>query len=412
LADKLQVMNSDDILEFFSMDEDQILERVDEYTLYCFYLKDIIGEEPIIRKGYNSPVRVPGETYDDAPSFGLYYTTTIAGREFLWIDQARNRKGDIFKLVQLLYGLDNRREALRQVCSDFGLGAKVEAREKITLYEKKERLTGDIRVASRVFKSHELDWWWTKFHVNRDQLEFFNTTAPKYYWINELQHNPFIPKDMTFAFRILDRYQIYRPYPPERRFKFRNDFTDNCIPGASQLRFRTDTLLITKAIKDTSCLDSFKEFDILAGRGENVMIPDKFMRYLQTKFKYIITFMDNDGKNHTAPKYQEQYGAMSLVVPQDIQKSKDPAGYCENYGYKQLYEYTKYGLEVLKTADEAYLRNLRGKRVSVRNSTPFTVSNISAAYSEDFKLVLILFGLGKKFYINMEALKQDIYVYS
>lgn len=404
-------MDSEDILGFFSMDEESILERVDEYTLYCFYLTPLLGEEPIIRKAYSSPVRDSGDNADDSPSFGIYYTDRWPGREFFWTDQAKGRRGDIFMLVKYIFGLEKRTDALKKIKSDFKIGPDFKVESKIKLYVRKEKVAADIQIASRPFKKEELEWWKDKFNASQAQLEYFNTVAPKYYWINETQRHPIYPKDLTFAYRIRDRYQIYRPYA-EKKYKFRNDWNDNCVPGASQLKFRTDTLFITKAYKDVICLDSFKEFDVLAGRGENIMIPDHFMKYLLTKFKYIITFMDNDGKNHTAAKYQEQYGANSMIVPRDAVNSKDPAGYCENYGSGMLYEFMQQAKAGI-TAFYLHLLQYRGAKVTVKDKDTFIVLTTSVAYSIDHGGYLaILIGGGKRFYINFTDLKHDVYVHT
>ena len=47
-----------------SVTEQLILERVDEYSLYCYYM----GYEPIIGKKYHSPLRKG----DDDPSFVIF----------------------------------------------------------------------------------------------------------------------------------------------------------------------------------------------------------------------------------------------------------------------------------------------------------------------------------------------------
>jgi hypothetical protein len=81
------------------INEDDILERVDEYTLYCHYL----GFEPQLGMKYTSPIRVRADQYDDFASFGMFTSRTKKCVEYMWKDQGLGIHGDIFDLVRHLF---------------------------------------------------------------------------------------------------------------------------------------------------------------------------------------------------------------------------------------------------------------------------------------------------------------------
>src|SRR5882757_9172407 len=103
-------------MEDFLLGEEDIIQRVDEYTLYCYYL----GYDPDPFTKYTSPIR----TDDDNPSFGVFHAKRIPNREFGWKDQATGDCGDIFTLVKMIYGYHGKAQAISRICSDFNLGPK------------------------------------------------------------------------------------------------------------------------------------------------------------------------------------------------------------------------------------------------------------------------------------------------
>lgn len=281
---------NDDLLRDIMLTSDDILERVDEYSLYCHYL----GYEPIPHTGkYRSPIRSGAQT-DDVPSFGIFYSTTSHDREFLWKDQATGQVGDIFRLVQLMHGYTSRREAEKRVIMDFSLGyQKTEAREKIITHEAPERTEMDIRTVDRDFTVNEVAYW-RALNIQRDLLSEYKTTAVKYFWLAAEQSVPYAPKEFAFSYRIGSKYQIYQPFETKDR-KFRNNLTDAHIFGLQQLKFQSPLLVITKSMKDVMHFASFG-YEAISPRSENTPIAEKYLRALEQKYRHIVTFFDNDGK--------------------------------------------------------------------------------------------------------------------
>lgn len=104
-----------------------------------------------------------------------------------------------------------------------------------------------------------------------------------------------------------------------------------------QLRYDSPLLVVTKSMKDVQCMRSFG-YDSVTPRGESTVIPAEFMDYFRTRYDFIVTLFDNDGK-HNAGAYQ----VPELHIPLESGE-KDPYDFCKTYGpsgtaalFKQLF---------------------------------------------------------------------------
>lgn len=309
---------TDNPQETLLYDETDILERVDEYSLYCRYLT----YKPLIGGKYRSPIR-PG---DEDPSFGIYERKYGHGpHEFMWKDQAAGIHGDIFDLVARIYAV-GRWHALQQVCADVGLGGFSSGAPKLVEHEPEYTTETHIRIISKPFTPREL-LYWQKYNVTAPLLREYNVTSLKQYWLAKDQTYPCYPRGFGFAYRIWDKYQLYFPFAEKRR-KFRNDWTDICVPGFVQLKYKKPLCVITKAYKDVLCLTSFG-YEAVAPKGENILLPELCIKHLQKKYDRVVTLFDNDGK-HKAKEYPFQ----ELHIPIES-REKDPTDYCARYGPDQ-----------------------------------------------------------------------------
>lgn len=305
--------------------EQELLERVDEYSLFCFYLEF----QPVIGAKYKSRLR----DGDDMPSFGIFERKThktFGGtdwpNEFLWKDQALPGKncGDIFDLVQVLFKLPTRLNGFWKVCSDFGFGGTYEAVKQLTKVEPIYYPLTKISVQSRAFSKNDLEYW-KKYNISEDILKRYNCTAVQYYKLTEEQLYPTAPKQ-CYAYRIGNRYQLYQPFVAKDR-KFRNNWTEIDIPGWEQLQPAT-LCFNTKSYKDVMCLRSFG-YEAVSPRGENILLPKEAIKSLSEKYETVLTLFDNDGK-HSADKYPFR----QVFVPIET-GTKDITDFCAKYGIEE-----------------------------------------------------------------------------
>lgn len=306
-----------------------ILQQVDEYTLYCDYL----GFEPELSGlSYPSPLREG----DDTPSFGVFYSKHRVDVEFMWKDHAYTNgkrvgsgiSGDIFDLVGLLFGYTSLSDILAHIQDDYNLGKYAGKRERVIKHTAPTKINYQIAVKSRPMGMRDLSYW-QQFNVNRALLEEYNTTAVQCYWMVRDQKSPSYPRDLCYAYRIHDRYQIYKPFA-EKRKKFRNNWLENYIPGLAQLKRVSDTLIITKAYKDVMTFASFG-FESVASRGEDIPLPEGFIEYAKQHYKRIITWQDNDGKTGVE-KYYPTLSHYTCPGSPATGDPKDISDYCKRYG--------------------------------------------------------------------------------
>jgi len=193
--------------EYLTYTDEEILERVDEYSLFCHYLEF----DPLLGRKYSSPLRAG----DTDPSFGIYERKNSYDlpNEYMWKDQANQGRqhGDIFDLIQLMYGLPNRQRAMWKVCGDFGIGGcENPLGTRLVLKEPVAPVPAVIKVVSRPFIERELAYW-AQYGITEPILSLYNVRAMKAYWLDIDQKNPYYPKKMGFSYRVAGSYQLYFP---------------------------------------------------------------------------------------------------------------------------------------------------------------------------------------------------------
>jgi len=307
-------------MDLADLTEVEVLERVDEYSLYSFYL----GFEPVVKATYSSPLREG----DLRPSFGMFVRSYGGNlpHEYLWKDNAlpAPNHGDIFDLIRNLYGLETRLEAMVKVACDFQL---VEGNFELAKHIQKVpkiRPAANIRVKSKNWSKEDLDYW-QQYNINADLLAKYNTTAVDYYYLYDDQVDPYFPRKM-YAYRIYDKYQLYCPSPKY----FTNNWTDSCIPGFQQLE-SYDLLIITKAMKDVIHLRSLG-FESIAPKGENHIPNPQLLEYVKKRYKRVVTLFDNDGKTS-----EHLYPFEHIQIPL-LTGIKDPTDYCAIFGPEKTKE--------------------------------------------------------------------------
>lgn len=291
-------MDLESVVNRFILSDTAILERVDEYTLYCHYL----GFQPMLRTRYKSSIRTGNS--DDSPSFSIF-SSKFPDREYAWKDSGgRGIAGEIFKLIQLLHGYGTVREAWQKVDIDFKLGFKSQEPKtnKIVQYQPPLDIPSHIAIKAKPFGQSELNWWMLR-GVDQAQLTRYKTHNVDLYWLSKEQQGGKSGNTYKFCFgyEIMARYQLYQPLASKEK-KFRQNLTDRDLHGFHQLRFQQDTLIITKARKDVMVLDMLSKdigAELVAPRSENTPIAAEYLRYLETKYKHIYTLFDNDGKHRS-----------------------------------------------------------------------------------------------------------------
>lgn len=319
----------DDYLEGVLLSERAILERVDEYSLYCHYL----GFKPSYGVKFKSPIR-NGSDVDSNSSFSIFPTTKIlAEHKILWKDNGNGKSGNVFTLIGLLHDCKDPDKIYRIIDRDFNLGfgngAPIEYKLKpIAIPD--PYVQANIRVKSKPFTQRELAYW-ASFGISKSTLEYFNVTSVDCYWSYDDQRYPKSHGDMCFAYRIWSKYKLYRPLAKNKADKFRNSFTEKHIEGFCQLKRESKLVVVTKSLKDVMV---FYEYGIeaIASHSESNILPQFVLDYLHAHYEHVVIWYDNDGKTQ-AEKYEEP----KVYVPIESGE-KDPSDYRRRYGHEATHQ--------------------------------------------------------------------------
>lgn len=320
-------------MEYLLFGEKEILELVDEYQLYCFYLQ----VDLIIGQKYPTPdiIRTRRRIAPDKnPSLVVFAATTKIDtprhNEFLFKEHAIGITGDIFRLVQELFGYETKSEAMHQVCRDFGLGdaPHLEVPNILPTMQRRYIEPIYIQIKSRPFNMRDF-LFWDRANVNDKILYSYFTKALQAYWLAENQSIPSYPSGLGYSYEIDGRYQLYFPYTRNKAKKFRMNWGPYDVPGFQQLSTQRELLIITKSMKDVMCLRSYG-FDSISCKGENALLMPEIIAWAKENYKRVLILFDNDGKTKAA-----EYEFEKIWIPKEVETDKDISDYTDNHGPKQ-----------------------------------------------------------------------------
>lgn len=313
-----------------------LLEQIDEYSLYCHYL----GATPELGETMLSPIRV-----EQHPSFQIFESKTSLDCEFMWKDHGNNQSGDLFGLVQQMYGYSSKREGLLHIANEFGIdiGSTIGTERSFvrvilpTLPKPLRCNDIEIRILSRDWLRTDLDYW-SKQGITRKTLDYYRVSPVKYYWMVVNQQSPTTAPPGTYAYRatVGDKilYKLYQPRSIAN--KFRTNYNVGVIEGYEQLRKTAPLLVLAKSTKDAMWFRENMGVDAVAGRSESSRLTQEQIAHLYTRFPTIVSFMDPDPAGVLAAKYYEQYSIPSVLLP--VPGPKDITDYTSTFGLEKAKE--------------------------------------------------------------------------
>lgn len=315
-------------------DRKAILDLVDDYTLFCYYL----NEEVYINQVILSPLRDPTKDQPDTlPSFRIYESRY---NKLRYYDHGKGDKGgDIFDFVQELYGLNSYYEACVKICTDFGIGAYADAgfnpdRKVFLNPDRKFRPKTDITdvISFPVMQARAVQYW-DDYYITPEILKEYNVTQIRS--VITAKNIFTLPEAaLAFGYRIGDKFKIYQPF--DKDYKFLNNYPSNYVEGLVQLMLRktdNDLLIITKSTKDVMVL-RLLGYDAISPKGENVLIPQETLDKLKLQFKKIVLLFDNDP---AGIKGSSRYNFDKIWVPRENQV-KDISDFIKKYSPEKAYD--------------------------------------------------------------------------
>jgi hypothetical protein len=324
------------------IDKSSILNLVDEYTLYCFYLNAVVEINQVIL----SPIRTT--KVDNLPSFRVFYGRNGVLR---WYDHGIGGKGgDVFDLVKMMYNLSNFQDAINKINQDFELGWEGKYKVEGTPLETLKPIVKDPAQIDAICHDKltpaALEYW-KKYNVTPELLEEYCIKQVKYVVIDDFLK---AAEPLCFSYRIGRFMKIYQPFSTEH--KFINNYPSTYVEGLYQLmknpNRKNKLLIITKSTKDVLVLRSLG-IEAIAPKAENNPIPQFILDTLEAEYEDIVTLFDPDAAGDMA-RTRYNYPGLCLTYEEET-KVKDIADYMFVYGPEK----TKAELNrLLTTADAKY----------------------------------------------------------
>lgn len=286
-----------------------LLDKVDDYTIYSYYLGPF---KP--GKLMNSPLR----NNDKVPSFAIFATKDGA---LLFKDHGTGIAGNALKFMKLYRGIQTRdeleRELLRIVRKTNPMLGEIRSKYVKTV----DSGPTDIGIVRQKFTEVDKRYW-KQFHISIDTLKKFNVFSIKYFLCNRVVRGTYKEDSPMYAYKVYDRFKIYRPLA-SKFTKWRTNLTNRHVQGLAELpKEGGNLLIITKSLKDVMCLYEMG-FYAIAASSETTFIPEDILQSLKSKWKHIVILYDRDKTGmKTARQYSKQYRMDAIFVHKKF-KAKD-----------------------------------------------------------------------------------------
>jgi len=316
--------------------EEDILRAVDDETLFKYYFGDFE-----FGRTYCSPLRE-----DKHPTCGFFINkdNRIVFNDF----GNASHRGGIIWFVATKFGLTFY-QALQKICEDFNIkkingiisGDKKDF--KLVKQEKKEKL---IQILPKEWDKQGLDYW-TTYTITKEELEKNNV-----YYINRVFVNGYELKYEGFErYGLLikgledkEYIKIYTPLHEDKKKKWLSSCPLKIPFGFKNLSYESDTLIITKGIKELILLKRYFPSCLAVQAEQTYSLSEDMIEHINNNFNRVIVAFDNDEQGIKACSYFNKFGWGWLNTPNSYKKIgiKDFADLVKYRGVNVLEDYLKY----------------------------------------------------------------------
>lgn len=300
-----------------------ILNELDDYDIYRHYLGEFT-----VGKLYNSPFRED----DKIPSFAVF-----KGRNggLMFKDHGIGLSGNVVTFVKEYKHItrpgDLEKELLRILRTQAPKSTRGVTRE-YTSYS-----SADIGIVRQPFTDTDINYW-NQYNIDTETLKKFQVFSIKYFLCNNIVSGVYKDSNPMYAYKIDDKFKIYRPFNTKYT-KWRANVTTENIQGLKQLpKGQRDLLIITKSLKDVMVLYKMG-YDAISPSSETTFLPTKILDKLKKKYKHILILYDRDRTGMLkARTYSKEYGLDAFFVNKKF-NSKDISDAVANCGFDAVKEW-------------------------------------------------------------------------
>lgn len=300
-----------------------ILNELDDYDIYRHYLGEFT-----VGKLYNSPFRED----DKIPSFAVF-----KGRNggLMFKDHGIGLSGNVITFVKEYKHItrpgDLEKELLRILRTQAPKSTRGVTRE-YTSYS-----SADIGIVRQPFTDTDINYW-NQYGIDTETLKKFQVFSIKYFLCNNIVSGVYKDSNPMYAYKIDDKFKIYRPFNTKYT-KWRANVTTENIQGLRQLpKGQRNLLIITKSLKDVMVLYKMG-YDAVSPSSETTFLSNKILDKLKKKYKHILILYDRDRTGMLkARTYSKEYGLDAFFVNKKF-NSKDISDAVANCGFDAVKEW-------------------------------------------------------------------------
>lgn len=301
-----------------NLTKEYLLSRVSESEIFRFYL----GFDYKLNTLYNSPFR-----RDSNPSFNLFYTS----RGEIYYKDFGHSTGDCIHFVKNIFGITYYK-ALETIEEDLIKINNNEFREIAEKFKTDINCSKSlIQVDIQPFTKIDIEYW-LKYGIKIKTLNKFKVYSVNKVWINKRLTSVYNINNPIYAyyFEFEDKLKIYLPVNKI----FYTNATNDIIQGLESLDYKSNNLIITKALKDIMVIDGYN-INSVAPQSENSLLSEKFIENMKKIYERIIVFYDND---QAGIKYsnimKDKYNLENYFIPERF-GVKDISDFYKQYGDKE-----------------------------------------------------------------------------
>lgn len=304
------------------------IEKVDDYSIFRNYFGEFS-----MNKSYPSIFRK-----DEKPSTGFYINKE--GR-IIYHDFATSERFGAIQFVSKLYGMQYGK-AIEKIAQDFGiLKGGTEGVKKIYAHKKLIKKKKFIQVKSKDWDKESLIFW-RRYGITQEELVRNGVHPVLSFAVNgyEIKAAPDQPR-YAYLVKDLDENEYVKIYSPfDKEYKWVSSVPLTLPFGLYDLPFKSDTLIVTKGIKEKILFEKFGLECIATQNESKDCLEEDVIEMLSSHYAHIYVAYDVDETGKKASSYYNQYGWKWLNIPNI---------YLKKYGMKDFADlvYGK-GLDIMR----------------------------------------------------------------
>ncbi len=293
--------------EPIKIDSKNLNSYIDTEAMYEFYLGYSINTYSHFKSPFSN---------DSTPSFKIKFSNSF---KLTWKCFSTGKGGDLVDLVSELYNLSFK-DSLNKIVYDYSKFSSNNKRSSIYSNFKSSNINTNYDYSKievilfDKFPKSFIDYW-KSFYIDEKLLELYDIKPAKEVWINDRLYSVYRDENIVIRYLVNQKYKIYKPLEVDKKYKWRTTFDSKCIFGFKQLDYSLDTIIISKSSKDV-LVWRLLGYNAITLPTEASRLWKELVEWLYSKFKYVISVLDNDIAGIRAMEsYKTDWGIPYIILP-------------------------------------------------------------------------------------------------